>query len=60
MSPCSMVGMKPPYKCRSEPQIAVRVILMMASRGFSISGSGTFSTLIFSLPIQQTAFMKPS
>src|SRR6185312_11857454 len=57
MSPCSMVGIKPSYRCRSEPQMQVLVIFTIASRGFRMVGSGTFSTLIFSLPIQQTAFM---
>ena len=47
MSPASMVGMKPSYRCRSEPQIAVRVILMMASCGFSNSGSGTVQRFNF-------------
>ena len=36
-----MVGMKPSYRCRSEPQIAVLVIRMIASRGLRIFGSGT-------------------
>src|SRR5215203_3820665 len=31
-SPLFSVGTKPPYRCRSEPQIAVEVILTMASR----------------------------
>src|SRR6267142_2684032 len=57
MSPCSIVGMKPLYKCRSDPQIHVLVTRTIASRGFNIFGSGTVSTLIFSVPIQQTAFM---
>src|SRR5215472_3338559 len=41
--------------CASEPQIAVVVTLMIASRGLRIVGSGTVSTRIFSLPSQQTA-----
>src|SRR5258705_5993719 len=57
MSPCSIVGMKPLYTCESDPQIHVLVIRTIASRGFNIFGSGTVSTLIFSVPIQQTAFM---
>src|SRR5688500_10836502 len=43
--------------CRSDPQMAVVVTLMMASRGFRISGSRTVSTRIFSVPSQQTARM---
>ena len=39
-----MVGMKPSYRCRSEPQIAVDVILTIASCGLRIFGSGTCST----------------
>jgi hypothetical protein len=35
----------------------VLVIRTMASRGLRIVGSGTFSTFIFSTPIQHTAFM---
>src|SRR5579864_2154040 len=57
MSPASMVGMKPSYRWRSEPQIAVRVISMMASRGLRIFGSGTVSTRTSSLPYQQSAFI---
>src|ERR1051326_8405854 len=38
----------------------VLLTFTMASRGFRMVGSGTRSTLIFSLPIQQTAFMKSS
>src|SRR5262245_33891929 len=41
--------------CKSEPQMAVDVILMIASRGLRIRGSGTVSTLTFSVPSQQTA-----
>src|SRR5919109_1866636 len=41
MSPFSMVGTKPLYRCRSEPQIAVEVIRTMASPEFRIFGSGT-------------------
>ena len=43
MSPDSMPGMKPSNRCRSEPQMAQLVTLMMASRGSSILGSGTVS-----------------
>src|SRR5918997_3320678 len=35
----------------------VVVILMIASRGFRICGSGTFSTRTFFLPNQQSAFI---
>src|SRR5207302_1739212 len=41
MSPSSIVGMKPSYKCKSDPQMAVRVILTMASCGLKIVGSLT-------------------
>src|SRR5215207_5195524 len=58
-SPDFMVGMKPSYRCRSEPQIAVLVTLTIASRGSSIRGSGTLSTLTFSLPCQQSALICP-
>src|SRR5258708_19741561 len=54
---CSIVGIKPLCKCRSDPHMDVLVIGTIASRGFNIFGSGTVSTLIFSVPIQQTAFM---
>src|SRR5690349_1492856 len=56
MSPCSMVGIIPSYRCRSEPQIAVSVILTIASRGFRILGSGTSSTRTSFFPYQQVAF----
>src|SRR5579859_3442227 len=38
----------------------VLVIFTIASRGLRMVGSGTVSTLIFSVPIQQTAFMRSS
>src|SRR6185312_1527841 len=38
----------------------VLVMRTIASRGLRILGSGTVSTLIFSVPIQQTAFMPTS
>ncbi len=38
-----MPGMKLWNRCRSEPQMAQLVTLMMASRPSSISGSGTVS-----------------
>ena len=43
--------------CRSDPQIAVVVTLMIASRGLRMTGSGTVSTWMFSVPSQQTARM---
>src|SRR6185312_11943114 len=43
--------------CRSEPQIAVDVMRMIASRGFKMRGSGTSSTRSFSLPYQTFAFI---
>src|SRR3979411_2464083 len=58
MSPCSRVGTRPSYRCKSEPQMHVVVILITASRGLRIVGSGTSWTCIFSLPIQQTALME--
>src|SRR4051812_26236465 len=57
MSPFSMVGTKPLNKCRSEPQMAVDVILTMASRELRIFGSGTSSTFTFRLPSQQVALI---
>src|SRR4051794_27531252 len=57
MSPRFIVGMKPSSRWRSEPQIAVSVTLMIASRGFRIVGSGTRSTRTSSVPYQQRAFM---
>src|SRR5919112_353038 len=55
MSPCSIVGMKPLKRCRSDPQIAVEVTLMIASRELRIFGSGTFSTFTCFAPSQQFA-----
>src|SRR4029450_9494781 len=43
--------------CSADPQIVVVVTLMMTSRGLRMTGSGTVSTWIFSLPSQQTARM---
>jgi hypothetical protein len=40
MSPDFMPGMKPSWRCRSEPQIAQVVTLMIASLGSSICGVG--------------------
>src|SRR5579862_4976657 len=57
MSPGSMDGTAPCSRCRSEPQIAARLTLTIASRGFLILGSGTVSTRTSFLPYQQQAFM---
>src|SRR4051812_46091486 len=45
MSPFCMPGMKPSYRCRSDPQMQVLVTRTIASRGLRIVGSGTLSTL---------------
>src|SRR3954454_4793127 len=50
MSPCSSDGMKPLYRCRSEPQMAELVMRTMASRGLRILGSGTCSTRTSLMP----------
>ena len=42
-SPDCMVGMQPSIRCRSEPQIAQAVTLMMMSSGSSMVGSSTLS-----------------
>src|SRR5688572_10168426 len=57
MSPFSIEGTKPLYRCRSEPQIAVEVIRTIASRELRIFGSGTCSTRTFFLPSQQLALI---
>ncbi len=57
MSPAVMYGPSTSYRCRSEPQIAVEVILTMASVGSWMVGSGTSSTRTSRLPCQVTAFM---
>src|SRR3954469_7208495 len=57
MSPLSIVGTKPLYRWRSDPQMAVDVIFTIASLWLRILGSGTVSTLTFSLPIQQFALI---
>src|SRR6266542_4658509 len=57
MSPFSMVGTKPLYRCKSEPQIAVEVIFTIASRLLRILGSGTSTTCTSRLPYQQLAFI---
>src|SRR4051812_7183547 len=55
MSPFFMVGTKPSYMCRSEPQIAVDVMRTMASRRLRICGSGTSATSTSPRPIQRFA-----
>src|SRR3954447_797977 len=57
MSPFSIDGTKPLYRCRSDPQIAVEVIRTIASRAFRIWGSGTCSTRTVCLPFQQLALI---
>src|SRR3982751_2086488 len=57
MSPFSMVGIYPSTRCRSEPQIAVDVTLIIASRESKIFGSGTSSTRTSFVPNQQSAFI---
>ena len=52
-----MVGTKPLYRWRSEPQIAVDVMRTIASLELRILGSGTSSTLTVRLPSQQVAFI---
>src|ERR1700733_3585549 len=46
--------------CRSDPQMAVEVMRMIASRGFRIRGSGTSSTRSCSFPYQTFAFISVS
>src|SRR5581483_3504498 len=41
----SSTSVRPSNMCRSDPQIFVATIFTMASVGFSIFGSGTFSIL---------------
>ena len=57
MSPAAIDGMKPSYRCRSDPQMAVEVTRTMASRGLRILGSGTCSTRTSCVPYQHSAFM---
>src|SRR5215211_1206585 len=57
MSPACIVGMKPLYRWRSEPQMAVEVIFTIASRLLRIFGSGTCSTRTSFLPYQQFALI---
>src|SRR6266550_852841 len=58
MSPFSIVGTKPLYKWRSDPQIAVELTFIIASWLLRISGSGTSTTWTSRLPNQQLAFME--
>src|SRR6478735_1685786 len=57
MSPGFMYGPSTSYRCRSDPQIADEVTLMIASVGSSILGSGTSSTRTSRLPCQVTALI---
>jgi hypothetical protein len=57
MSPLFIVGIRPSIRCRSEPQIAQLVTLMMTSRPSSILGSGTLSQRMSFVPCQQSAFI---
>src|SRR3954469_4890022 len=59
-SPFSIVGMTPPNRWRSEPQMAQAVTLMMASRPCSIFGYGTVSHRISVLPCQISALIAES
>src|SRR5687767_13106891 len=58
-SPLRIVGMKPSSRWRSDPQMAVSVILMIASLGFTIEGSGTLLTRTSFVPYQQSARIVP-
>ncbi len=46
----SSTAVRPSYMCKSDPQMLVVVILMTASVGASIRGSGTSSTVTLFLP----------
>ena len=46
-------------KCRSEPQVVDMVTRKIASRGLTISGSGTVCTRRSLIPIQQSARIAP-
>ena len=54
-SPGVRYGPSTPYRCRSEPQIAVDVTRMMMSFGSWIAGSGTSVTSTCSFPCQVSA-----
>src|SRR5687768_5112488 len=56
-SPSSRNGPRTPYRCRSEPQIAVDVMRTIASVGCSMRGSGTVSTRTSSTPCHVNARM---
>ena len=56
-SPRSMKGPNSSYRCRSEPQIALDVILTIASVGSWMIGSGTSSTETLRLPCQVSALI---
>ena len=55
--PLSIPAMVPRTRCRSVPQIALRVILTIASCGSMISGWGTSSRRMSPMPCQTIAFM---
>src|ERR1700755_2043046 len=59
-SPGDRYGPSPPYRCRSEPQIAVEVTAMIASFGSWIRGSGTSVTRTSRLPCHVSALMNRS
>src|SRR3954447_7487622 len=56
-SPSRMVGMYPPSRCRSEPQVVVRRTLRIASCGLTRVGSATVLTWRSLTPIQHSALM---
>ena len=60
MSPALRNGPSTPYRCRSEPQIAVEVTWMMTSFGSWIWGSGTSVTSTCSVPCHVRALMASS
>src|SRR5437773_2200158 len=60
MSPGFMNGMNPSSRCRSDPQMQVEVMRMIASRRLRIFGSGTFSTFTLYGAHQTSAFMTTS
>src|SRR3954471_573135 len=57
MSPGLSAGMNLPYRCKSDPQMQVVVVLMMTSLALRIWGSGTRSTRTSCLPHQVSAFI---
>src|SRR5580692_9550816 len=58
-SPGERYGPSTPYRCRSEPQMAVEVTAMIASLGSWMRGSGTSVTRTSRLPCHVSALMKP-